>query len=89
MTISVKFNDESSAREIMLIDHVNSETVRIPLNEVVDVINKMNKIHHAETYDRMSDDDKRSLEAEINEAHRKRTKESRELAMKVVRLASQ
>jgi hypothetical protein len=63
---------------MLLVDDVNNESLLIPIDEVVDVINKMNKIHHAETYDRMSDDDKKALEAEIDEDHRKRTARNRE-----------
>lgn len=44
MTISVMLDDESIPNELMLIDHVNSETVRIPLNEVDDVLSKIKRL---------------------------------------------
>lgn len=45
MTILVVLDDESTPNELMLIDHVNSETVRIPLNDVDDVLSKIKSIY--------------------------------------------
>ena len=44
MTISVRLDEKSTPNEVMLIDHINSETVRIPLDEVDDVLIKIKSL---------------------------------------------
>ena len=61
MAISVRLNNESDPHEIMLIDHINSETVRVPLNEVSDLVRQINELHYNETIGRMSDEQHKEL----------------------------
>lgn len=64
MAISVTLNKDVTPNEIVLINHDHREALRIPLNEVSDVVNKINKIHYDETIGRMSDEQHKELLAE-------------------------